>query len=154
MATVLDMIDNIKAIDLKSIARTVMQKNADVFTEFNRQQMMEGKRKDGKNIGDSPGRRGYYQSLMYARDKQKKNSKAGFMNPDLYLTGAFQDSMYMNVKGEDIVMDSTDSKAADLLKDYGGTIYGLNEEKKPEFVEVIMPEFHEVIEKQTGLKFN
>ena len=152
MATAIDLIDNLKALDVKSIARTVMQRNADAFSEANREQMMEGKRRDGKNIGDSPGN--YYLSLMYARDKQNKNSKAGFMNPDLRLTGSFQDSMYMNVKGDDIIMDSTDSKTWDLVKKYGDTIFGLNEKSKEPFLDILTPDFQAEITKQTGLKFN
>jgi len=146
----LQFIENLKSIDLQKVAATVLQKNADVYTEFNREQMMKGKRKDGKNIGDSPGN--YYLSLMYARDKAKMNSAAGFMNPDLRLTGSFQDQMYMNVKGEDIIMDSTDSKATELVKKYGSSIYGINPSE--EFTDFLEPDFQAEITRQTGLKFN
>ena len=152
MATVLDLSANLQSVNVKVIAATSLQATADEFTEANKKQMMKGKRNDGKNIGDSPGQ--YYGSMMYARDKQRMNSEPGFMNPDLKLTGSFQNMMYMNVEGENILMDSADSKAESLVEKYGESIYGHSEPVKIPYVEDhLLPEFQSQIEKATGLKF-
>jgi hypothetical protein len=141
------MIDNFKAMDIKSIAGSVMQSNSGVFIKLNKEQMLSGKGKT-KNIGR-------YLSGVYARFKAEMNPKPGTGNVDLRLTGSFQDQMFMKVQGEGFEIGSTDSKAGDLENKYGVQIFGLNDGSRVGFIDdYLLPDFHKLVGKMTGLKFS
>jgi hypothetical protein len=152
MSNCLELLDALKTVNVTEIAIQAMSNTSEAYVQANRDQMLSGKRKDGTNIGDAPGN--YYYSLMYARDKNRKNAKAGFMNPDLKLTGAFQDGLTMTMAGEVIEVSSSDSKYETLTDKYGGTIYGLNETSQEKYNETLFPEIQKEITKITGLNFS
>jgi len=151
MGTALELIADLEQVNIKETALVVMKANAKEFTMLNQAQMLEGKGKTkniGKYSGSPLGRK-------YSKMKKSMNPLAGEGNVDLRLTGSYYRGMRMEMKGDDIEMDSSDSKADDLLAKYGGNIYGLNEKNMPIFTEVaFMPDLQAVITDKTGLKFS
>lgn len=143
---------SLKALDITVIASESISETSKEFTEYNREQMMEGKRSDGGRIQDSPGNP--YRSMKYARYKNTLNPKPGLRNPDLFLTGSFQKQMSMKLQNTDITMDSTDAKTSSLLAKYGTGIFGLGDTAHEQYVmEALVPVAESKVEKLTGLVF-
>lgn len=146
MITPSDLFNTLKELNLKQVAVTSLKNKSEAYLDANRGQMLEGKGKN-KNIGT-------YRNKQYASFKKELNSKAGLGNVDLKLTGSFQEGMTMTMNGDDIDVDSTDSKTGDLVNKYGGQIFGLNKGTQSTFVEeTLQPSFEDEFSKETGLKF-
>lgn len=146
MATAANVIDNFKRMDIKSVGVGALRATSEQMLDANRRQMMEGKGRV-KNIGR-------YRAADYARFKNSLSGTAGLGNVDLRLTGSFQDRMKMDVSGENIVIDSSDGKASDLVAKYGEQVFGLNNKNRSEFTDqTLAPAFRSMVEKITGLKF-
>lgn len=127
MATIKQVYLNVKDVKLMEVALDTVQQYASEIVEINKDQLGEGTRKDGSKIEPS------YRSDSYKKMKHKMNARAGLGTPDLKLTGAFQDKMYMKVvnkaKGE-FDISSKDKKREELRAKYGGVasrdIFGLS----------------------------
>lgn len=153
MSTAAELLDALRSLDVEQTARKAISDNAEHYVLLNQGQMFEGKGKD-RNIGTYRNFR-MKDGRQYRDFKAAKNPLPGVGNVDLKLTGAFYRGMKMEVRGDSIEMDSTDSKAPGLLEKYGGQIYGLNAKNQPTFNEVaFLTTFQEEITRQTGLKFS
>lgn len=151
MGTAAELLKDLQAVNVEQVAKDSINATSEDFSDLNREQLMNGLRSDGKKVMDRPGFP--YKNLKYARFKQGKNSKPGLMNPDLNLTGAFHRGIAMEVRNNDIIVESSDGKAAELESKYGGTIYGLNVKSQDEYnQESFLPQLFQNIEKLTGLK--
>ena len=151
MATVVDLIANLRSLNLKQVAEEVISRHTGEFTEFNKQQLSEGKSPDGGRIGQYA-----YNKGKYARYKNALNPKPGLGFVDLILTGAFRQAFATVFKNDSFFTDSSDEKSDKLQSKYGPEhIFGLTDEHKESYSEtIILPDFQGVITSRTGLTFN
>lgn len=135
-----------KRVDIKKAAVSIIADNKEDIVQFNRDQLMDGENKEGKKLKK-------YKSNSYAARKNKMNPSPGFGNPDLYLTGNFQEAMKLNIQSSRTYdITSTDSKTPDLKKKYGADIFGLQPDSRKEIQETIMnPGLVSHIKTVTGL---
>lgn len=131
--TAKDMIDAINAVNVEDIAAESVDAVADDYLDANREQMMRGLRRDGEKISSLPGNP--YRNKYYERKKNAMNPKAGTGNPDLRLTGDFQNSLTLNIESDDIYVYSFDDKNEKLEEHYGDQIFGLSEASKQQLID-------------------
>ena len=113
-----------KQIDLKKAAASIVAEHKKDIADLNREQLMDGVNKEGKKLRK-------YRSPKYAARKNRMNPIPGLGNPDLYLTGRFQEAMNVKLNSKtSFEIYSTDSKAPKLTKQYGKEIFGLTEQSK------------------------
>ena len=147
MSTALDLLEALQKVNIEAIAVKAMTDNAEHYVLLNQVQMAKGLGKT-EMIG-------MYRSEEYATYKAAKYPLAGKGNVDLRDTMSFYRGMKMTMSGNEIQVGSSDWKESELLKKYGGQIYGLNIENTNTFVEVAFaPDFQAMITKETGLQFN
>jgi hypothetical protein len=65
------------------------------------------------------------------------NQTAGLGNPDLHLKGGYYDGIKTDVVTDRIHIESTDEKWPDLDVLYPGTLAGLNENFKPQYLPLV-----------------
>jgi len=131
MATIAAVKSNIDKLDLaKEAMGAIVEMSTDVV-QLNREQLMEGRVKDGGKFQER------YKSPSYAEYKHRRNPIPGKYVPDLYNTGAFQEAMKLKVNSkEEYEIFSTDSKASMLTKKYGSLVkfFGLNAESREDLI--------------------
>jgi hypothetical protein len=144
MATVLDLQDNLSAIEMHREAKSAIGRTSEFIADLNVEQLEKGLTSEGKRLPR-------YRNKTYARFKNAINPLPGFGNPDLILTGAFTKSFKIDVGSEDLEVVSNDIH--DLSERYGEDIYGLSDDNQ-EFYnqEIFLPELAQSIENITGLK--
>jgi len=147
MATVLDVINNLEALDIPRESKIAVGKTTEGMIALNKEQLQAGIGADGKRIGK-------YRSWHYAQMKNAMNPLPGLGNVDLILTGSFSDSFQVDINGEDIERIATDSKTSDLIGRYGDDVFGLTDNNQ-EFYneEVFYPVLADQVTDQTGLEF-
>lgn len=149
MATVVDMIENLKRFDVKKQTKDIFATNSVHVIELNQAQMLQGVTKKGEGIGT------YSTSPLgqqYAEFKASLNPEAGEGNVDLKLSGAFYRAMIMKITGENIDIDSTDDKSKMLIGKYGSDVFGLTDDNWQIWLdEIFMPDFMIELTKATGL---
>ncbi|MDR2775626.1 MAG: hypothetical protein LBC19_12970 [Tannerella sp.] len=121
MATVNQLIERLKAFDVRQSCIDVVRENGDAIVAVNQEQLQMGQKKDGSKVG-------WYRSEQYAQFKNSMNPLPPFRVPDLRLTGAFYAGMKLDIAGDSFVISSSDSKAPDLVEKYGEEILGISEE--------------------------
>lgn len=122
-----------------------MEAVAPSITREQRAQMMEGKNMEGDKIGR-------YRNPAYARLKNAMNPVPGLGFPDLKLTGEFHREIYTEIRGDKVIIDSTNEKTEALAKRFGEAIFGLNQDRKSELVKTeLQPVFMENIRKELKL---
>jgi hypothetical protein len=133
-------------IDVKRAAISIVSERKEDIIDKNREQLMDGFDKEKKRLKK-------YASAAYAAKKNKRNPSPGYLNPDLYDKGGFQNSMKLNIQSTNIYeITSTDSKTPDLKEKYGATIFGLTTDNKEDVkYEIINPGLVAYIKKETGL---
>ena len=148
MATLLQLKARLEQLNEARIASDAVQETSGDLSEKNRQQLHGGFNKKGEKIGDTRP----YRNRHYARLKAGMNSKPGFGNPDLKLTGAFYRQLKTDVQGELIHTTSADSKTAWLQKKYSD-LFGLGGDFKTLYIEEnLRPAFLQKLKEATGLK--
>lgn len=125
---VYDFLEMFKKIDIKDEILFALEDNAADYTQRQREQMLKGERGDGKKIFRLLTGSDEY-SDQYAKKKGKKKPI------DLHATGDFQSEIFMDVRDEELFIDSADPKSGMLQKDYGDQIFGLQDEATSEFAE-------------------
>ena len=89
-----------------------------------------GKRPDGSLIG-------LYRSEDYANYKFQENSKAGFGNVDLTLTGALVRGIRISGFNDEYEIYSEDIKYSDIVDNYGDYNFNISESEKEQLFERI-----------------
>jgi hypothetical protein len=143
--TIKGLHDKIKSVNVGEVIESSMEDAAPLIADRQKDQMRDGVNQKGAKIGR-------YRNPAYARKKNAMNPLPGFGVPDLLLTGAFYKGIYADVRGDKLILDSTDGKTPKLAKQYGEEIFGLNRSTKAEFIrEDLRPVFMKRIKKATGL---
>lgn len=148
MATALDLLENIQAINIAEEARKAVNETAHHMADLNREQLSAGY--DAKGHKLTP----HYSSRSYAAKKNAMNPEPGMWHPDLMLTGAFAESFKASATGDDIEFEASDPKANELLEKYGDDVLGLFETQQEYYNErIFYPVFSDAITEVTGLIF-
>lgn len=126
--TVYDMLQRFGKLNIKDEIILGLEDSAEIFTDLQREQMLRGERSDGKPIFRiSTGSDEY--SPAYAKKKGRKKPI------DLRDTGDFHFELFMDVREEELFIDSADSKSGMLQKDYGEEIMGLQDDPMSDYAE-------------------
>ena len=120
MATVFEIRDKYRAIDLRQIAEEIVKEDEDQLLDLNRLQLEEGLDSDGKYIAPE------YASDRYAFYKAQAGSRAPYRTPNLKDTGAFYDRMYID--SDKFTISSSVPYAKELENKYGTNIYGISKQ--------------------------
>lgn len=150
MGSVLNLLRKVQALDIKEISRHSIDVNLDHIVKAQQQQMRDGYANDGDAIGDRYENRGYY---FYKRGLPTYDPLGGEV--DLYRSGVFQNKIVANMVGDEIIIESTDSKADEVTGLWGGAgrIFGLLPEYQRRFVRgPLRSTVISEISKVTGLK--
>jgi hypothetical protein len=135
MATLLNMLDRVKAMDVSAIVTETMEAVTPDIKASQQGQMLKGLNARGTRIG-------MYRSGAYAVIKNRMNPVPGYGVPDLKLTGEFHREIYAEIRGDKVIIDSVNEKTEALAKKYGEEIFGLNAESKTTLIEdVVRPQF-------------
>lgn len=136
------------------VASTSIKKTGTNLVLLNREQMLEGKRRDGKDISPSYFEDPWFKSIEAAtaysewKDRITPNPKRKKGVPNLIIIGTFHNSITVDVTGETLKFNSNFPAAADIERKFTGMIYSLNVEKRTIYVrEFLRPEF------MTGIRF-
>jgi hypothetical protein len=133
--------------DITEEVRESIIETSDEITELNRGQMFIGKRSDGSEITPT------YSDLTIELKEQKGQPSDRVTLKD---TGAFWDSLTVDVNSDSFTIDATDSKTEKLSKKYGDKIFGLTaESKREEYIPLyFFPALQKRITGKLGLKFD
>ena len=139
MADVLELIENLNNLDIEKVVTQSISITAPTIAELNRDQLKSGKRADNSNMPN------YSKASVNLFGKP-----AGPIM--LFDTGAFHNSITVQVKGDEILTTGKDLYT--LSDKYTDEIYGLADPQKEIYNEnIFYPELATEIEKETGLKF-
>jgi hypothetical protein len=133
-----------KAINLRDVATQAARNKSDYLVEINRLQLRTGEDAEGQPLD-------FYRSLGYALYKASLptfKSEVGI--PDLFLTGAFQNAMKVNVSSGQFDITSSDKKTRKLQDRYG-EIFGINPAKLPLVRAKMDREFARIFKLKVGL---
>lgn len=136
MVTIDMVLGKLSQISIAELIENTMVETRQQYITLQREQMLAGKRNDGGMIGR-------YASPAYAAKKNNPVARAG--NVDLYDTGDFQRSIFIDPRGETFVVDSVDNKSEMLQKKYGESIFGLNDEHTDKYVPIAETELHKQV---------
>lgn len=134
MSTIFDFNKRIQAVEIRPIIALCVEQSQYEILAFNRGQLYMGEGSNDKLLSPS------YRSEGYAEFKESMNPKPGLGTPDLFLTGAFYNSLQMDVNKSQMTftVGSKEEKAPKLERKYGEKIYGLNSENKAYFSQEIL----------------
>lgn len=137
MATVLDMIDNLKSLNIEKEALVAIGKTGERILDLNRDQLLDGKKSNGK--------------VMPAYSDMSVEVYGKPSGPiRLYDTGAFQESFKIDVDSLGLQILSDDPN--DLAGAYGDDIFGLTTKNQEYYnKEIFLPVFMDAVKNETGL---
>lgn len=127
---------------LHEVMTQVIKANAAFIENLNRAQLYEGKRADGSDISPD-----YTQTTEFI--KQSKGQRSDRVT--LRDTGAFYESIFVEVFRDAFDLSADDPKTAELKAKYQPTILGLTEESKQKLIVHIRPQFVVLLRIRIGL---
>lgn len=133
MGTIQNLIDRVKSFNYEAAVAESLEETKEAIPELTRDRLITGKLTDGGRIIP------LYSSPIYAINKERQNSLAGFLTPDLKLTGEFYASIQTKINTKTFVTFSDDSKAPKLETKYTPLIYGLSDEAKAKYAKIVQP---------------
>lgn len=141
MATILGMLNKVKALDTDKVIDDAIEETLPDVEAINRERMLDGVKSDGSIMPNysiiSQEVYGYPDEPIKLRD-----------------TGAFHAGITAKRQGDAIVQTSTDSKTEMLVDRYGETIFGTGGSYKKQYQdENLRPAMNKKITESTGLKF-
>lgn len=145
MTTILSLLKRVERLPIDTVITDSMEEVAPMISDRQKGQMLEGLNAKGMKIG-------HYRNPAYARLKNSMNPVPGLGVPDLHLTGEFYREIYTEIRGEKVIIDSTNEKTEALAKRFGEEIFGLNKPTKAELIkEDLQPVFMKHIRKELRL---
>lgn len=107
-----------KSVNTRAEKMAAVLINNQPLTELNRSQLREGLTIEGNPIVPD-----YSEGYSYFKEQQS-TYKAPPGTPDLFLTGSFQEKMFLVLRNG-VSFSSSDSKVAKLVNKYGNNIFGI-----------------------------
>lgn len=145
--TLFELYERVKKLNTDSVIEESFDDTAKEYADKQREQLTDGFGSDGNRLRK-------YRSPVYARMKNQMNSKPGFGNPDLRLTGSFHRGITMTANGDAILTGSVDAKTEALEKKYPKAL-GLAGPYKSDYLEHdLSPMIQRKITEVVGLKFS
>ena len=144
MGTVRQLLNRVKSFNAIAAAGRAMRESQEAILDINREQLQHGINADNEPVG-------FYRSISYALDKNRRNPLAGYGVVDLKDTGAFYKSFKLTIVGNKWTITATDVKAISLEAKYSPKIYGFTEENKMRVWEAFKADFINEFKKHTGL---
>lgn len=140
MATILDLMENLKEFNIEVVAKQSIAATSDIMADMNRKQLRAGKKANGQEMPE-------YSNV----------SKDLFNKPDggiqLFDTGSFHKSIQVDIGNDEFEFIADDIH--DLEKRYGNEIYGITQENKDIYAErTVLPLIQKEFTDKTGLTFN
>jgi hypothetical protein len=158
MATILAFKKRVQSLQPIEAARAALETTGDRLVEINREQMLEGKRRDGKDISPTYLEDPYFSSVEAAigysdwKDEITPNPKRKRGVPNLFIIGTFHRSITMDVVGDSLKFLAT-FDAADEIERKFALIYGLNAEKRTIYIDGwLRKEFVDTIKRSLKLR--
>lgn len=129
MAGILDVLNNTRRMRLMldDTIDYAFDASRYAFADAQREQLTDG-------FDNTGGRLRSYKSRQYAQKKNIMNSRPGFGNPDLKLTGSFHRQLFMTPFRGYLLIGSLDEKAPKLESAYPSAL-GLADPYKGEYTE-------------------
>lgn len=147
MATILDVLENFRSINLKQALPGLVNETKQEIIRLNQQQLFSGLLSTGDKVG-------VYKLRDYAERKNLLNPLPGFGIPDLKLSGDFYKGFVVEVNEEIYNITSRDPKTGRLYSLFGPDIFGLTEENKGLYSQGILGNaIRDFITAKTGLLF-
>jgi hypothetical protein len=141
MTTIEDMLEAVEKVDMQYEAETALLETRPEFLAQQREQLLSGLRSDDQNIYNIKTGRDYY-SDSYTKVKGKRSPI------DLYRTGEWSRGIFVDVRSEFIIIDSTDSKQEKLTSTYGEEILGLGTRATENYMPDLEDTFSDNMEKR------
>lgn len=158
MATILAFKKRVQALKPVEAAKAALVTTGDRLVEINREQMLEGKRKDGNDISPTHLEDPFFENVEEAigysewKDTITPHPKRKSGVPNLYIDGTFHRSITMDVTGDSLKFRSTFAAAAEIERKFA-LIYGLNSEKRAFYINGwLRKEFVETIKQSLKLR--
>ena len=126
--------------NLDDFILTAIKNTSNDLEDVQRDQMQVGENAEGNIIGK-------LRSADYAKRKKAKGGIAKLGLVDLKNTGDFYDAIFAKVESKFIEISSSDYKTNLLEKKYGDIIFGLNDDYKKIYFEILVPEIIDLIRK-------
>lgn len=108
MATITEMQNKLKRIDVWGLLLPIIEKSASEIVDLNREQLRDGELSTGQVTGKY--------SEKYLKWKQTRPTYHATPNADLYKTGKFQSKMYAKVNKNGIKIGSDDKEKEGKLE--------------------------------------
>lgn len=160
MATALDMLENFRAIDLTVTSEGVLNSISELAVASNRHQLFDGKLSTGEDLSptylEDPWFKSKESAQRYSdwKDEITPNTRRKKGVPNLFINGAFHESIEVQAKGGGLLYKSSFFRASSIESKFGLNIYGLGGEYRDYYLEeVLEPEWQNRIESETGLTF-
>jgi len=140
MTTIKGFRNRLVNLNVAEAAAKAMEATSDQLVLINREQMLEGKRRDGKDISPSYLEDPYFKTREAAqrysdwKDELTPNPKRKKGVPNLFIIGTYHESISALIRGEVIQFNSTFADSVDIERKFGVEIYGLNSEKRVGFI--------------------
>jgi hypothetical protein len=149
MPDALELLENIEALDIPTIARQTIVENKEVISDLIATQMSQGLRSDGTDILPD------YAPLTIELKKGKQGLAGVTDRVTLFDTGEHFKELYVEVKGDEMDYGSKVPYAEDLEEKYDtakGSIHKMTEESQEELVNGYLEnDFYSRINEATGL---
>ena len=123
--TILALLNKAKTVRPEAIIKLSLSKTKNDLVEINQERMLAGKRADGSVMPDY--------SIRSVTEFGKEPGPIKLLD-----TSDFQQNIFVEIEGNDILTKSRDSKNDMLVNEYGD-IFGTYGPYKREYVEVLQP---------------
>lgn len=145
MTTAAEMLRRWRALDIIQITGEAIEQTEAEAIRLNQAQLfLRSERPDGVKLEP-------YKSRAYAEKKHARNPAPGLFAPDAYDTGQMFRAMFVEVKGDRVVFDSTSPHATSMeARENGKPIFGLTIQSKETYKETYMPLVQIRIKELTG----
>ena len=160
MATALDMLNNLRAMQMNAIAEDVLNQTSSTAVQMNRGQLYDGKLSTGDDISPTYLEDPYFKSKESAqkysdwKDAITPNPRRKKGVPNLFIIGAYHESITAEAKGGGLLYKSSFYRASNIESKFSVNVYGLGGEYREQFLQnELEPAWQQRIEAETGLKF-
>jgi hypothetical protein len=151
------LIDKLTAFDFGQEMTNIVEDNEEKIADLQREQMLEGRGVDGDYIRPFYSENPYFKrpgaALRYAQWKQKitPNPKRPLDVPNLFITGVFHDSLFVEVNAPVFEVKTDVSFGKDVFSVHQNA-QGLDEDSRMQFAEeVTLPSIKASLLEKTGL---
>lgn len=134
-----EYLSKIRKINVYDATERAIQRTASTFVDLQREQLQQGLRADGEPIVPP------YSASTVAKKKKKGQPFDRVTAKD---TGSYYAGIGIEVDGDKVKIQSSDSKDGDLAKQYGKNLLGLGPGKRSEYVPTLFPVLIDEIKKQ------